>query len=220
MRRTAALAILWALRLTACRDKTIVPAAGTPHADLRPRTEEVIGVVRLGRAQLDAALLLRVDDDTQIRLGGDEVFRLSQVAGATVRARGRWEQEEIFAVERFIVLSVHNEPALDGLLLKIGDRYGVEEIESGNFRPIYDLPASLIARVGSRIWLTPVDGPMTAYGVIDDHRTPMAPPSSLQQLTAADRTKSTKPPQKKSSQSENHSNPRAHRTSHVCRITE
>ncbi|MHB1095078.1 MAG: hypothetical protein ACYC3F_02810 [Gemmatimonadaceae bacterium] len=70
-----------------------------------------------------------------------------------------------FAAERYAVRAVDGIAAMDGMLRIDGSSYAIET--DGARRPLRDVPATLRAQVGARIyWAGPLDRAPAAYGVL------------------------------------------------------
>jgi hypothetical protein len=75
-----------------------------------------------------------------------------------------------FSAERYAVRAADGVAATDGVLRRSGNAF-VMELQSGAFSPLRDVPPSLRAQVGARIWWAgPLDHAPAAYGVLQPVR--------------------------------------------------
>jgi hypothetical protein len=139
---------------------------------------ELTGVVELNGTEIEPAVLLRLPDGSAVPLFGLEASHLARVPGAEVWMRGTWATQYLgrddatvqmvpgFAVDRFQVNAVDGRAVSDGIVVETDDGYALRLID-GSLLALIEAPAELSDLVGARIWITEMDEPPVAFGVIE-----------------------------------------------------
>ena len=157
-----------AIALLACTDQHASPTGPrgiteTPPAP--PSFAELQGIVEADGTE-GYGVRLRLTDGTTVLLIGSETDRLARVVGADVRVRGTWDAPPGLVVESFLVIAVDGRAASDGVLVQTDDGYALR-LRDGSLHMLPALPEALMELIGARIWLTGIDEPPVAFGVID-----------------------------------------------------
>jgi hypothetical protein len=155
-----------AITLLACTDDHTGPTSPPGATGPFPTSSfaELQGFVELNRAE-ESGIRLRLTDGTTVPLIGFETARLARVDGAEVYVRGTWDAPAL-AVESFVVLAVDGRSASDGILVQTDNGYALR-LRDGSMQELSDVPEALMELVGARIWLTGIDEPPVAFGVIE-----------------------------------------------------
>jgi hypothetical protein len=158
----------FAIALLACTDQHASPTGPrgiteTPVAP--PSFAELQGVVEVNGTE-EYGVRLRLPDGTTIQLIGGETERLARVVGAEVYVRGTWDAPPGLVVESFLVIAVDGRAASDGVLVQTDDGFALR-LRDGSLHMLPALPEALMELIGARIWLTGIDEPPVAFGVID-----------------------------------------------------
>lgn len=135
-------------------------------------------VAIVGAEPLTQVVLRPAAGGAEVVLLGNLIPELRRVAGAEVWIAGRGAEEEAgragtaapgaraFQVQRFEVRAVDGVPAVDGVLVVIGD-VAYLRVPGGAELRIAHLPSALRGQSGARVWLSGrLDGDIEAFGVI------------------------------------------------------
>lgn len=160
MRRRLAAAC--ALAALACTRGAPAPAGASPAA-----ADTLRGTVRVVGSEPGTLVVLRTAAGASVTLLGERRL-LERVAGLEVRVDGTRRADGRFQVERVAVRAAEGVPAVDGVLVREGERWLLETAD-GRRLPVARLPAALRGQAGARIWLAgPLDRAPAAFGVIAD----------------------------------------------------
>ena len=155
--------------LLAC-DRPPTTAPADPTQAVPPAASALLsyrGVIESGAPLDPDGLYLNVTEGPRIRLVGGETARLARVVGAEVSLRGTLDAVDAMIVQTFLVIAVGGLPAADGVLVQVGEDYGIRLLIDGSMRTLVNPPDELKVHVGERVWITgPSDAPPVGYGVI------------------------------------------------------
>ena len=157
-----------AIALLACTDQQTSPTGPrgiTTPFPAGPSFAEIQGIVEVDGTTGYGVYLRQTDGTTTLLIGG-ETGRLARVVGTEVRVRGTWDAPPGLVVESFLVIAVDGRLASDGVLVQTDEGYALQ-LRDGSLCALPDLPEELMDFIGARIWLTGIDEPPVAFGVID-----------------------------------------------------
>jgi hypothetical protein len=93
---------------------------------------------------------------------------LERLGGLEVAVFGAREASDAFRVDRVEVRGANGVAAVDGTLVRAGDRWLLATAD-GRRLPVARLPESLRTKEGARVWLAgPLDRDPDSFGVIED----------------------------------------------------
>lgn len=133
--------------------------------DAAIRTDSLRGVVSVTGTGFEQHVVLRTGDRAHALVASaSDSAALTRVGGAEIVVRGVAAGDS-FSVADFVVRSIEGAPAVDGVLVKNGDRLVLRgergELALGN------PPAELTSMVGARVWVSgPLDTGPNSYGII------------------------------------------------------
>ncbi len=130
-----------------------------------PSVAQVSGTVIVTGIGTSRSVHLRRSDGSLLLIIGNEAARLASVAGGEVMAQGTWDAPPAFVLDGFQVLSMSGRAAYDGVLTASGNGFALR-LASGTVRSIASAPAELANHLGERIWITGLEDPPVAFGVI------------------------------------------------------
>jgi len=166
------------LALTACSDAT-TPSGPSPASVIPPAKITLSGVVSAtGRDPLNALVLTTEDGSRITLLVSAETSALGALAGAGVDVRGRWDGDQSFVVDEFIVREVGGTPVLDGILVEqlfsdLGDDPVIGyvlRLRDGSAASLIDPSPELLTHIGARMWVRLDDaGEARDFGIIDSY---------------------------------------------------
>jgi len=165
MKRSHFASLMFATATISCSDNT-APAGPFPihSGDDALSLEGTLTLNPKGNPRL----LLRTASGEVVALFGENSAPLDSLIGAQVLAQGeQWSLGAMY-VESFLILSVNELPARDGLLVRTPTGgYAMDLTAGPSGRPIVRPSPEFQSLVGHRIWVTgPEDGPPMAFGVI------------------------------------------------------
>ena len=141
-----------------------VPARSPGGGGLMPDTapDTVRGQIVVVGAEPMVRVTLRGDPRGTVTLVGAPA--LATLSGLEVWASGR-RRDAVLDVQEFVVRAAEGHPAIDGVLTERGGKLTIVETD-GASTPIPSPSAAMQSLVGTRIWVTLVNGEVRSFGAI------------------------------------------------------